>query len=164
MKSDLKSWLSDVTVENDEYFKKARENIDGLPEMGKNSESSLKTAPKAKSASRTSKTFTSRISKTTSRRQRELLPAKHRGEEIEGQNKSMLRLAHQKPELDLQRLKQEEEGTKEEQALMLAELEKDNGRRLAEAKVAELQLTEDVPEASPSLRVAISELSVQVRV
>ena len=71
----------------------------------------------------------------------------------------MLRLAQHKQELDLQLLKQEEKQMKEEQALILAELEEDNRRRLAEATLAELKLTEDVSETSPSLRDALSELS-----
>ena len=71
----------------------------------------------------------------------------------------MLRLAQQKQELDLQRLKQEGEQIKKEQALMLAELEEDNRGRLAEATLTNLKLSEDVLETSRSLRDALSELS-----
>ena len=71
----------------------------------------------------------------------------------------MLRLAQQKQELDPQRLKQEGEQIKKEQALMLAELEEDNRGRLAEATLTDLQLNEDVLETSRSLRDALSELS-----
>ena len=67
-KSDLQSWLSDVTVKNDEVLKKAREYIDGLPETAVTSQDSAKNASQAKSASQTSKTSTSRISKTSSQR------------------------------------------------------------------------------------------------
>ena len=34
LKSYLESWLSDVTVENDEALKQALEYMDGLPETG----------------------------------------------------------------------------------------------------------------------------------
>ena len=61
---------------NDEVLKKAREYNDGLPETEKTSQSSAETALKTKSAFWTSKTSTSRISKTSSQRQRELLIAK----------------------------------------------------------------------------------------
>ena len=105
------------------------------------------------------KTSTCRISKTSSQQQRELLLAKHRREEPEQQNENMLRLAQQKQELDRQgltqekeRLEQEEDRMRKEQALMLAELEADNRRELAEATSTELELTEDVLEASRSLR------------
>ena len=63
---ELGSWLSDVTVENDEVLEKAREYIDGLSESEKTSQSSVKTASKPKSTSKTSKTPFSRISKISS--------------------------------------------------------------------------------------------------
>ena len=90
LKNDLENWLSNVTAaENGEVLKKAREYIHGLPGTEKTSLFSVKTAPKAKSASHTSKTSASRISETSSQRQRELLLAKHRREENERQNESM---------------------------------------------------------------------------
>ena len=70
----------------------------------------------------------------------------------------MLRLAQQKHELDLRWLKQEERMEKE-QALMLSDLEEDNRRKLPEATLAELEITENVLEASKSLRDALSEVS-----
>ena len=51
LKSDLESWFSDVTVENDELLENARDDIDDLPETGETSQSSVKTAAKAKFAS-----------------------------------------------------------------------------------------------------------------
>ena len=66
----------------------------------------------------------------------------------------MLRLAQQNQKLDRQQLTQEkqrpeqEDRMRKEQALMLAELEDDNRKKLAEATLAELELTEDVLEAS----------------
>ena len=91
-----------MTVENDEVLKKARVFIDGLLETENTSKFSAKTAPKAKSASQTSKTACSRISKKSGQRQRKLLIVKHRREETERQNGSMLLLAEQKQEFDLQ--------------------------------------------------------------
>ena len=82
LKSDLENWLSNVTVENDEVLKKL-ESIWMAFLKRKRNQSSPKTTPKVKSASQTSKTSTSRISKTSSQRQWELLLAKNRREEIE---------------------------------------------------------------------------------
>ena len=42
LKNDLESWLSDVTVGNDEVLKKAREHIDCLPETERTSQFSVK--------------------------------------------------------------------------------------------------------------------------
>ena len=71
----------------------------------------------------------------------------------------MLRLAQQKQELDRQRLthekqrlEQEKDRMGKEQALMFAEMEEDIRRKLAEATLTELELTEDVLENSQSLR------------
>ena len=77
----------------------------------------------------------------------------------------MLRPTQQKKELDGQgltkekgRLEQEEDQLREEQSLMLAELEEDS-RKLLEAFLIELELFEDVLEASQSLRDVLSEPS-----
>ena len=67
-----------MAAEKDENLEKACEHIDGPPETEKNSQSSVKTNPKTKSASQTSKTSTCGNLKTASQRQRELLIAKHR--------------------------------------------------------------------------------------
>ena len=95
LKSALESWLSDKTAENDEVLKKTRECIDGRPETGRTSSFPSKPIRKPHLLL-TSKTSTSRILRTSSQRQRELLFAKHRREEIERQNESMLPLAQQK--------------------------------------------------------------------
>ena len=75
----------------------------------------------------------------------------------------MLRLAQQKQELDRQRLtqekEQEEDQMRKEQVLLLAELKEDNRMKLAESILTELELTEDVLEASQSLRDGKSELT-----
>ena len=140
-------------------MKRVREYIDCLPATEKTSQSSVKAASKPKSASKNSKTSTCRISKTSSQRQRENLITQHRREEIELQNESMLHVAQQKQERDLWQLKQEEVRVKNKQGLTLAQLEEENRRRLAEAPLAELELSEDVSETSQSLRHAMSELS-----
>ena len=134
LKSGLKNWLSDVTAENDTVLKIAHEYADGLPKTAKTSQSSVKTSPKTASASQTYKTSTSRISTTSSQRQQEFFLAKHRREEIERQNESLLHLPRQKQELDSQqltqekqRIEQEEDGMKKEQTLML------NSRKIIES-------------------------------
>ena len=138
-----------MTVENDEILKRARAyNVD-LPETENSSQSSVKTASKYKSASQTSKKSTSRNSKTSSHRQREHLNAKHRRKEIERQTENMLHWTQQKQELDRPRLKQEKQSLdqegefimRKEQALMLAELDEDKRRKLAEATLTELELS-----------------------
>ena len=51
MKSELESWLSNVTVENNEVVKSAHEEIDGVPQKEKTSQTSVETASKPKCAS-----------------------------------------------------------------------------------------------------------------
>ena len=78
----------------------------------------------------------------------------------------MLRLAHQKLEFHRQRLTQEKQRVEQEkdrlrreEVLMLAELEEEKRRKLAEATLTETELTEDVLGASQSLVDSSSELS-----
>ena len=60
-----------------------------------------------------------------------------------------------------QRLEQEEDRMRKQQALMLAELEEDNRKKLAEASLTELELSEDVLEASQSLQETFCEFNAQ---
>ena len=80
---DLEKWLNDVTVENDEILKKARDNIDKCPQLDKSSQSSHRTTTVK---SKSSKATSSKVSKTSSQRQRDLIIAQQRREEIEKQN------------------------------------------------------------------------------
>ena len=48
---------------------------------------------------------------------------------------------------------------RKDQALLLAELEEDSGKKLAEATLTDLELSEDVLEANRSLRELLSELT-----
>ena len=77
-----------------------------------------------------------------------------------------MRLAQRKQELDHQRLTQEKQSLEQEkgrmrpdQALMLSELKEINKKKLAGATLTELELTEDLLDASQSLRDALSEIS-----
>ena len=63
----------------------------------------------------------------------------------------MLHLAQQNKKLELQLLKQEEEGIKKERAWNLAEMEEDNRSRLEEATLSELELIAIFLEAGKSL-------------
>ena len=69
---------------------------------------------------------------------------KHRRKKVERRNKCMLCLARQKQEIEFQRFKQVEECLKEEQALIFAEREEDNRKRLQEATLTELELKDNV--------------------
>ena len=81
------------------------------------------------------------MSKSSSQRQRELLIAQHKREEIERQNEAALRLAKQKQELELE------------------QLQEDNRKRLAEAHLVELELQDDLSEADEDLHETLSRLS-----
>ena len=90
---------------------------------------------------KSSKTSSSKASKTSSQRQRDLLIAKHKREEVERQNEAALRLAKRKQELELEQLQEE------------------NRKRLAEAHLAELELQEDPSEANEDAHETLSRLS-----
>ena len=90
---------------------------------------------------KSSKASSSKVSKTSSQRQRDLLIAKHRQEEVERQNEAALRLAKQKQELELEQLHEE------------------NRKRLAEAHLVELELQEDPSEANEVAHETLSRLS-----
>ena len=77
-----KIWLSEVTTQNDTILKKARSYIDECPSVDVASEPSTAATPKNKQPSKTSSAKTSRQSRTSSQRQRDLLIAKQRKEEI----------------------------------------------------------------------------------
>ena len=91
VKADLEKWLNDTTVRNDEILRSAREYIDQCPNVERVSQSSDKTSKKVKS----SRASSSKVSKSSSQRQRELLIAQHKREEVERQNEAALRLAKQ---------------------------------------------------------------------
>ena len=111
LKRDLEAWLNDVTTFNDGILKRAREYIDSLPATDNASQSSTKTARKTVSG----KSGKSGTSKTSSQRQKELLIAKHKREELERQIETSLRLAKQKQEIELQELQQEKQRLQLEQ-------------------------------------------------
>ena len=113
-----------------------------------------------------SQTGKSNASKTSSQRQKELLIAKHKREELERQSATSLRLTKQKQQMELQQLEQEkqrlqfeQELLQREQALRLEELEEANRQKIAEAKLTELELTEDFSECNEELKDTLSHIS-----
>ena len=127
-----------TSIQNDEILRSARDYIDQCPKTDHSSQTSVKAATvKTKS----SKTSSSKASKTSSQRQRDLLIAKHKREEVERQNEAALRLAKQKQELELKQLQVE------------------NRKRLAEAHLGELELQEDPSEANEDAHETLSRLS-----
>ena len=136
--ADLENWLNVTSIQNDEILRSAREYIDQCPKTDNSSQTSVKAATvKTKS----SKNSSSKASKTSSQRQRDLLIAKHKREEVERQNEAALRLAKQKQELELEQLQEE------------------NRKRLAEAHLVELELQEDPSEANEDANEILSRLS-----
>ena len=123
MKADLEKWLNEVAVKNDEILKKARDYLDNCPKTDNASQMSIvPSTQKTKS----SKVSSSLRSKTSSQRQKELILAKQKREEIEKQNEAALRLTQQKQELELKRMQREQEHLKEELALRVAEVQEEN--------------------------------------
>ena len=136
--ADLEKWLNVMSIQNDEILRNAREYIDQCPKTDNSSQTSVKAATvKTKS----SKVSSSKASKTSSQRQRDLHIAKHKREETERQNEAALRLAKQKQELELEQLQEE------------------NRKRLAEAHLIELELQEDPSEANEDAHEILSRLS-----
>ena len=165
VKQDLETWLNEVTTRNDEILKKARDYIDQCPPVDGASQSST-TFTKRKQPSKTSASRTSRQSRTSSQRQRDLLIAKQRKEEIERQNEAVLRFAKQQQELELERLQEEQEllrlrtdRLKKEQALRVEQLEEENRKKLAEATLTELELTEDLSDSQSKFLDTVSQLA-----
>ena len=134
--ADLERWLNDITVMNDEVLKTARDYLDQYPKTDTSSQTSVNTTTKK---AKSSKASSSKVSKSSSQRQRDLLIAKH--EEIEKQNEAAVRLAKQKQELQL------------------AVLQEENRKRLAEAHLVELELTEDLSETTEDFQETLSRLS-----
>ena len=80
--ADLEKWLNDTTVQNDAVWRSAREYIYQCPKTDNSSQISVETSTKR---TKSSKAPSSKVSKTSSQRQRDLLIAKHKREEIERQ-------------------------------------------------------------------------------
>ena len=139
--ADLEKWLHETTVNNDEILKMAREYIDEQTQSEKLSQNSQETTTVR---TKSSKASSSKLSKTSSQRQRDLIIAQQRQEDIEKQNEASLRLAKQKQELELERqeleiekmreeqerLREHQEHLRKEQELRLLELEEENRKRL----------------------------------
>ena len=136
-------------------MRKAREYIDSCTGSDVKSHSSVGTVNKSASK----RSSTSGKTKTSVQRQKDLLPATHRREELERQNANAIRLAKQKQEVARKQLEREKEQLEEEQALQLEELEEENRRKLAEAKLTELELTDDLYQATDKFHETLSRIS-----
>ena len=88
VKHDLETWLSKVTTQNDTILEKACSYIDECPRVDVTSQPSTAATSKNKHPSKISGAKMSRQSRTSSQRQRDLLIAKQRKEEIEKQKGS----------------------------------------------------------------------------
>ena len=155
IQADLEKWLSEVTEQNDEVLRKAREYIDSCTESDVKSHSSVGTVNKSASK----RSSTSGKTKTSSQRQKDLLLATQRREELERQNANAIRLAKQKQEVARKQLEREKERLEEEQALQLEELEEENRRKLAEVKLTELELTDDLSQVTDEFHETLSRIS-----
>ena len=155
IQADLEKWLCEVTEQNDEVLRKAREYIDSCTESDVKSHSSVETVNKSASK----RSSTSGKTKTSSQRQKDLLLATQRREELERQNANAIRLAKQKQEVARKQLEREKERLEEEQALQLEELEEENRRKLAEAKLTELELTDDLSQVTDEFHEKLSRIS-----
>ena len=155
IQADLEKWLSEVTEQSDEVLRKAREHIDSCTGSDVKSHSSVGTVNKSASK----RSSTSGKTKTSSQRQKDLLLATHRREELERQNPNAIRLAKQKQEVARKHLEREKERLEEEQALQLEELEEENRRKLAEAKLTELELTDDLSQVTDEFHETLSRIS-----
>ena len=136
--ADLEKWLNDTTVQNDAVLRSAREYNEQRPKTDNSSQISVEASAKR---TKSSKARSSKVSKNSSQRQRDLLIAKHKREEIERQNEAALRLAKQKQELELEQLQEE------------------NSKQLAEVHLVELELQEDPSEANEDAHETLSRLS-----
>ena len=136
--ADLEKRLNVTSIQNDETLRSAREYIDQCPKTDNSSQTSVKAATVK---TKCSKVSSSKASKTSCQRQRDLLIAKHKREEVERQNEAALRLAKQKQELELEQLQEE------------------NRKRLAEAHLVELELQENPSEANEDAHEILSRLN-----
>ena len=82
-------WLSEVTEQNDEILRKARDYIHSCTESDEKSHSSVGTVNKSTSK----RSSTSVKTKTSMQRQKDFLLATHRRDELERQNANAIRLA-----------------------------------------------------------------------
>ena len=125
------------------------------PQPDKSSQSSRRTTT---GKTNSSKATSSKVSKTSSQRQRELIIAQLRREEIEKQNEAILRLAKQKQKLEIEQ-ELELQRLRKEQALRVEDLEEENRRKLAEATWAEMVVREDLSDSNLDFHETLSRLS-----
>ena len=137
--------MKEVTEQNDEGLRKAREYMGSCTVSDVKSHSSTGTVNRSASK----KSSFSGKTKTSSQRQKDLLLATHRRQELERQNEKALRLAEQKQEVARKQLEREKERLEEEQALQLEELEENRRKH-------ELEMTDDLSQATDELHETLS--------
>ena len=103
---------------------------------------------------------TKEASRTSSQTQKEILLAKFRREEVEKQNENASRITNQTQEMELRRQEIELERSEEIQSLKMAALCEENRRKLAEAKLHELEQIDDVSQASQDLLEEVSQATL----
>ena len=150
LKADPKLWLKEVIEQNDEILRQARDYIDACPAADEKSQSSVGTVNE-KASKRSSISTKSK----TSQKQKKLVLAMQRREELERQGENALGSAKQRHEFALKR-------SEEEQALQLEEMA-ENRRKLAEARITELELTENLSEAPGEFHETLSRISKHSR-
>ena len=150
LRAHIAQWLKEVTEQNDEILRKARENFDACPAADEKSHSSVGTVNE-KDSKRSSISTKSKIS---NQKQKELVLAMQRREEPARQSENALRLAKQRHEFAWKRLE-------EEQALELKKMVEENRRKLAEARITDLELTENLSEAPDECHETLSRISKQ---
>ena len=156
VKPDLEKWLNDVAIRNDEILTKARDYLEKCLQTDNASQTSIVLST---NKTKSSKVSSSLRSKTSSQRQKELLLAKQRREEIEKQNEAVLRLTQQKQDLEIKRMQQQQERLKEELAFRVAEVQEENRKKLAEATLIELELQDDLSATNEEFQETLSLLS-----
>ena len=107
--------------------------------------------------SKSSKATSSKISKTSNQRQRDLIIAQQRREEIERQNEATLRLAKQKQQLELEQQELELQKLRKDKALRVEE-QGENRRKLAEAPLFEMELRDDMSDSNADFHESLSRL------
>ena len=85
---------------------------------------------------KSSKATSSKVTKTSSQRQRDLIIAQQQLEEIEKQNEDIIRLAKRKQQLEIEQQELELQRLRKEQTLRVEKILEENRRKLPEATLA----------------------------
>ena len=152
--SEFESWLSELTVSNDNILANARDYVDTLGDEKSVSEASH-VSQSSRRQTNARKSRSSQVSGTSSQRKKEQEIAKLSREELERQATADLILAKTKHEAALRgkqmKLRMLEEELREEEEMSRLELEvldEENRRKMTEAKLKEAELEDAMSETS----------------